>query len=105
MSLPQAEKPSAVQGHVGDEGAGGPGQRAVLGDEQVVAVAKAADACVVVVVSGDGDVVLGDGGALLDAAELGVDYEAELVGRGGVDEGVADGAVVGLGRCSCRPRA
>src|SRR5699024_9703193 len=55
-------------GHVGDEGAGGPGQGAVLGDEEVVAVAVAADTGVAVVVGSDGDVVLGDGGGLLNGA-------------------------------------
>ena len=90
-------------GHVGDEGAGGPGQRAVVGDEQVVAVAIAADAGVAVIVGRYRDVVLGDGGRLLNGAQLGVNQQAELVGGGLVDEGVADGAVVGLGVVAADP--
>ena len=57
-------------GHVGDEGAGRPGQRGVVGDEQVMAVAIAADTLIAVLIRGDLDVVDGDGAGLLDGAEL-----------------------------------
>ena len=83
-------------GHIGDEGAGGPGQGAVVGDEQIVAIAKAADALIAVVISGHVHVVHGDRGGLLHAAQLGIHQQAELVGGGLVHQGVADGAVVGL---------
>ena len=83
-------------GHVGDERAGGPGQRRVVGDEEVVAVAVAADALIAVFIGRDLDVVDGDGAGLFDGAKLGVNEQAELILRGSVDQGVADGAVVGL---------
>ena len=91
-------------GHVGDEGAGRPGQRGVIGDEQVMAVAIAADTLIAVLIRGDLDVVDGDGAGLLDGAELRVNEKAELILRGSVDKGVADGAVVGLGVVAFDPQ-
>ena len=83
-------------GHVSDECAGSPRKRAVVGDEQVVAVAVAADAGVAVLIGSDLDVVDGNSSGLLDRAELGVNKETELIGSGSIDQGVADGAVIGL---------
>ena len=91
-------------GHVRDKGAGRPGQRGVVGDEQVMAVAIAADTLIAVLIRGDLDVVDGDGAGLLDGAELRVNEKAELILRGSVDKGVADGAVVGLGVVAFDPQ-
>ena len=91
-------------GHVSDEGAGGPGQGRVVGDEQIVAVAEAADAGVAVLISGHVHVVHGDGGGLLNGAELGVHQQAELIRGGLVDQRVADGAVIGLGVVALDPQ-
>ena len=75
-------------GHVGDEGAGGPGQRRVVGDEEVVAVAVAADALVAVLIGGDLHIVDGNGAGLFHGAELGVNQQAELILGGSVHQGV-----------------
>ena len=69
-----------------------------------MAVAETAHSGVAVVIGRHGDVVLGDGGGLLHAAQLGVDDQAELVSGGLVHQGVADGAVVSLGIVAAHPQ-
>ena len=55
-----------------------------------------ADADVVILVSGDGDVVDGRFSGFRHGAQLGIDQQAGLPGGGGGHQRVADGAVVGL---------
>ena len=83
-------------GHVSDECAGGPGQRGVVGDEEVMAVAVAADTLIAVFISGNLDVVDGDGAGLFDRAELRVNQKTKLILCRSIDQGVADRTVVGL---------
>ena len=59
-------------------------------------VAVAADADVVILIRRNGDVVDGGFSRFFHGAELGVHQQAALIHRGGGDQGVADGAVVGL---------
>ena len=69
-----------------------------------MAVAVAADAGVAVVIGRHVDVVDGHGAGLLHGAELGVHQQTELVRGGLVHQGVADGAVVGLGVVALHPQ-
>jgi len=91
-------------GHIGNEGAGGPGQGGIVGDEEVVAVAVAADALIAVLIGGHVDVVDGHGGGLLHRTQLGVYQQSELVGGRLIHQRVADGAVVGLGVVGLHPQ-
>jgi len=69
-----------------------------------MAVAVAADAGVVVLISGDGDVVLGYAGGFLNGTELGVYQKAELIGCGLGHQGVADRSVIGLSIVALYPQ-
>ena len=78
-----------------DEGAGGPGERALRGEHQVVLVHEAAEAfegegrvlaiAVLVAKGGNNDVLLGDRGALCEVLDLGIDDP------GGVARGLGEG--------------
>ena len=83
-------------GHVGDQRAAGPGQRAALGQHQVVLVGISADAGVIILIGRDGNIVAGGFRSLLHAAQLAVYQQAGLILRGGGHQRVADGAVIGL---------
>ena len=61
-----------------------------------MAVAIAADAGVAVLIGRNLDVVLGNGGGFFYRAQLGVNQQAELIGSGIGDQGVADRTVIGL---------
>ena len=68
-----------------------------------MAVAIAADAGIAVVIGRYVDVVDGYRAGLLHGAELGVHQQAKLVGGGLVNQGVADGTVVGLSVVALHP--
>ena len=68
-----------------------------------MAVAITAEALVAILVSGNSDVVLGDAVGFFNGAQLGVNQKAELVGRGFVNQDVADRAVIGLGVVGLNP--
>ena len=67
-------------------------------------VGIAADALIAVGVSGNVDVVHGDGVGFLNGAELGVNQQAKLIGSTLIDQSVADGAVIGLGVVALYPQ-
>ena len=91
-------------GHVGDKGAGSPGQGAVIGNKQVMAVAIAAETGVTILIGCNLDVVLGNGSGFLYGAELGVNQKAELILGGIGNQGIADGTVIGLGIVAANPQ-